>query len=51
MELQQHFAVMNEIRALNEKIDRLAATLPVPVDVVDVVDVADGRAGPANHAR
>ncbi|GIH68584.1 ion transporter [Sphaerimonospora thailandensis] len=48
LELTQHIAVMNEIRALNEKIDRLAAALPVPVEVVDVVD---GRAGPANHAR
>lgn len=32
LELEQHTAVMNEIRALSEKVDRLAAGLPVPVD-------------------
>ncbi|WP_055478420.1 ion transporter [Sphaerimonospora mesophila] len=32
LELEQHIAVMKEIRALNEKIDRLAAVLPDPAD-------------------
>ncbi|WP_205829996.1 MULTISPECIES: ion transporter [unclassified Microbispora] len=32
LELQQHIAVMNEIRALNEKVDRLAAQLPALAD-------------------
>ncbi|GAB3886574.1 hypothetical protein GCM10027612_23890 [Microbispora bryophytorum subsp. camponoti] len=32
LELEQHTAVMNEIRALSERVDRLAAVLPMPVD-------------------
>lgn len=32
LELEQHIAVMNEIRALSEKIDRLEAALPVTAD-------------------
>ncbi|MBX6387321.1 MAG: ion transporter [Microbispora sp.] len=32
LELEQHIAVMNEIKALSEKVDRLAAALPVSVD-------------------
>ncbi|WP_311932198.1 ion transporter [Microbispora sp. H11081] len=33
LELEQHIAVMNEIRALNEKVDRLAAALPASADI------------------
>ncbi|WP_311922938.1 ion transporter [Microbispora sp. H10836] len=32
LELEQHIVVMNEIRALSEKVDRLAAALPVSAD-------------------
>ena len=41
LELEQHIAVMNEIRALNEKVDRLAAALPAPADT--------GAPSPAGH--
>ncbi|WP_405148809.1 ion transporter [Sphaerisporangium sp. NBC_01403] len=32
IELEQHIAVMNEIRALNERVDRLTAALPAPAN-------------------
>ncbi|MEU8192344.1 ion transporter [Microbispora amethystogenes] len=51
LELEQHTAVMNEIRALNEKIDRLAAALPASADPARAAPGDAPRAAPGEALR
>ncbi|KAA9381626.1 ion transporter [Microbispora cellulosiformans] len=51
LELEQHTAVMNEIRALNEKIDRLAAALPASADPARAAPGDAPQAASADAAR